>query len=137
MANQIKDIFYNELGIIIKPNLIKNKVNKNSLHSVYISETNNLIKFYHYLYKDANFVMKRKHDKFKKLMILLRDTKGYDVGELYSFDEESRDTEEHGRLPGGENPPEMSPKTDGVDEFTKSNFDSSVSTNTSTYGKYL
>lgn len=53
------------------------------------------------------------------------------------LDEESRDTEEHGRLPGGENPPEMSPKTDGVDEFTKSNFDSTQTNNTSTYGKYL
>lgn len=53
------------------------------------------------------------------------------------LDEESRDTEEHGRLEGGENNIELSPKTDGVDEFTKANFDNSKSNNASTYGKYL
>lgn len=51
------------------------------------------------------------------------------------LDEASKDTEEFGRLPGGDNPARMSPKISGVDDFTKSNFDNSKIS--SGYGKYI
>lgn len=131
MAYQLKNLFSTELDIDVNPHHINRNKPNNGLHSLYINKNNDLIKMYHYLYQDANFVMKRKHDKFKEIMIILRDEKGCDVGDLYSFDEQ------FGRLEGGENPAELSPKSDAVDEFTKENFDSTVTSHTSIYGKYL
>jgi hypothetical protein len=58
------------------------------------------------------------------------------VPEKY-LDNTPSDTEQFGRLEGGENPAELSPKSDAVDEFTKQNFDSTVTSHTSVYGKYL
>lgn len=51
------------------------------------------------------------------------------------LDDESSDSHPYGRLPGGENPPEMSGKEYDVDDFAKKEFDNSE--NGSTYGKYL
>jgi hypothetical protein len=50
------------------------------------------------------------------------------------LDDESSDNKQFGRLPGGENPPDMSSTGDDVDVFAKKEFDNKES---STYGKYL
>lgn len=67
--------------------IVKRKKNIGSSQQLYFIQTNkisNLIKIYHWLYKDASFAMQRKHDKWVDLLNLFK-SKGLDVGEIYNF----------------------------------------------------
>lgn len=79
LAEDLSKVIHEQLGIICK---IRKKNEKLKMISFYAADE--LIKLYHWFYDDAHFVMKRKHDKFTKIMNVLFD-KGYDVGELRNF----------------------------------------------------
>lgn len=82
-ALKIIDIFKTELGIDCKFSM--HKKCSNCLYRICIKRIDDTIKLYHYLYKDAQFVMMRKHDKFSILMNIFK-IKGYEIGEIYQFD---------------------------------------------------
>jgi hypothetical protein len=68
-----------------------------------------------------------------------RFTYSYEPGapEERFLDDESGDTNLFGRLEGGENPPDLSIKTDDVDNYTTKQFDSTKNNNSNVYGKYI
>ena len=61
----------------------KSKSNAN-LFNIQTNKVSTLIKLYHWLYKDASFVMQRKYDKWRELMKIFKE-RGEDVGEIYDF----------------------------------------------------
>jgi hypothetical protein len=81
-ANNLKDIFNSELDIDCK---IYTRSAKPTLRTVSITKNNDIIKLYHWLYKDVSFCMKRKHDTFCYILNNL-STYGYDIGKTYDFD---------------------------------------------------
>jgi hypothetical protein len=79
MAYDLAKIIEEQLGIVCK---LRKKNEK--LYTISFYSADNLIKLYHWFYDDANFVMKRKHDKFVEIMNLLSN-KGHQIGELRIF----------------------------------------------------
>lgn len=60
---------------------------KNNLWLLCIHRIKSLIRLYHLLYDDANFVLKRKHDKFKSMLEHFSNKKKpYDIGTLRTFE---------------------------------------------------
>jgi hypothetical protein len=55
------------------------------LYSVKVTGNKDLIKLYHWFYKDTSFVMGRKHTKFTEILNHLK-TFNYDIGTLNEFD---------------------------------------------------
>lgn len=82
MAERIQKIFKKQLDIDSKIYIRKARP---LLRSVSVTKNNDIIKLYHWLYKDTTFCMKRKHDIFKFILQNL-ETYGYNIGKTYKFD---------------------------------------------------
>lgn len=83
MAHQIVEFFKKHLDIEVNSYPLKGY--GNDLHKLCINKIADMVKLYHFLYDDATFVMKRKHDNFIKFMNYAK-TRGHDIGTLRNFD---------------------------------------------------
>jgi Mor family transcriptional regulator len=83
MARQIVEFFKKHLDIHVCSTALKGY--GNDLHRLSIHRIADMVKLYHFLYDDATFVMKRKHDIFINFMNYAK-TRGHDIGTLRNFD---------------------------------------------------
>lgn len=82
---ETKDFLENELNEHFCVSKIKRKTENGShLYNIQTNKVSTLIKLYHWLYKDASFVMQRKYDKWYELMVVFKE-RGENVGEIYNF----------------------------------------------------
>jgi hypothetical protein len=81
-AEDLQKIFKEELMIDSK---IYIKKSQPLLRTVSITKIKDLIKLYHWLYRDTSFCMIRKHTTFTEILNFIQSY-GYDTGVLYKFD---------------------------------------------------
>ena len=82
--------FINNLQIIFKRELnidasVYHRKARPLLRTISITKIKDIIKLYHWLYKDVTFCMERKHDKFCYIMNFLKNSYNYEIGELKTF----------------------------------------------------
>lgn len=83
MGEDIKNALKDQLDIdadMVKPD----QEYSNNLHFMMFYDRERIIKLFHWMFKDATFVMKRKYEKYISVLNFYKD-KGFDVGDLSKY----------------------------------------------------